>query len=92
MLLSGKSPIVDFQVPFGIDFAGNKTHIKYPKNKQLIFRLTVKLMLATITFVGMGLAGIVTLEKILQPGVTIADGNISGCEHRDGCFPNPETY
>lgn len=92
MLLSGKSLIIDLQACSSNNLMGNQIHIEHSKNRRVFFRFTVKFMLATMAFVGMGFAGIVTLDKMSASGVAIADGNRSGCEHRDGCLPSPETY
>jgi hypothetical protein len=92
MLLSGKSQIIDFQMPSDNTFTGNKARVKRPENRQVFSRFTIKFILATMAFVGIGFGGIIFLEKILQPGVTIAGSNRSGCNHQDGCFPTPENY
>ena len=64
MLLSGKPPIVNFQMTYSNAFVENKTHIKSPNSRRAFSHFMVKLVLATAAFVVIGITGIVNLEKI----------------------------
>lgn len=90
MLLSEKPPFATSQYCVSESSIKNIANPNFPKSRKIFFHFPVKLALASLVFISIGFAGILTFEKLAQSEVAIASNGKCGCSHPHVCFPCPD--